>query len=120
MKIANNSVSERLFTPWVNSFSRRPKCSVGWRLLIVIPLWRGLWFDRRYSYQKRNFMQDFSDKKIILGLCGGIAAYKSAYLVRELKRLGARIRVVMTESAQQFISPLTLQALGAEEVRIDL
>ena len=65
-------------------------------------------------------MQDFSDKKIILGLCGGIAAYKAAYLVRELKRLGAQIRVVMTESAQQFISPLTLQALGAEEVRIDL
>lgn len=65
-------------------------------------------------------MQDFSDKKIVLGICGGIAAYKSAYLVRELRRLGARVRVVMTESAQQFISPLTLQALGAEEVRADL
>lgn len=65
-------------------------------------------------------MQDFSNKKIVLAICGGIAAYKAAYLVRELKRLGARLRVVMTESAQQFITPLTLQALGAEEVRIDL
>jgi phosphopantothenoylcysteine decarboxylase/phosphopantothenate--cysteine ligase len=65
-------------------------------------------------------MQDFSDKKIVLGICGGIAAYKAAYLVRELKRLGALVRVVMTDSAQQFITPLTLQALGAEEVRSDL
>ena len=65
-------------------------------------------------------MQDFSDKKIVLAVCGGIAAYKAAYLIRELKRLGAHVRVVMTESAQQFITPLTLQALGAEEVRNDL
>ncbi|MBA3535628.1 MAG: bifunctional phosphopantothenoylcysteine decarboxylase/phosphopantothenate--cysteine ligase CoaBC [Tatlockia sp.] len=65
-------------------------------------------------------MQDFSDKKIVLAICGGIAAYKAAYLVRELKRLGALVRVVMTESAQQFITPLTLQALGANEVRINL
>ncbi|MBA2656587.1 MAG: bifunctional phosphopantothenoylcysteine decarboxylase/phosphopantothenate--cysteine ligase CoaBC [Tatlockia sp.] len=65
-------------------------------------------------------MQDFIDKKILLGICSGIAAYKSAYLLRELRRLGARVRVVMTKSAQQFITPLTLQALGAEEVRIDL
>ena len=65
-------------------------------------------------------MQDFIDKKIVLGICSGIAAYKAAYLVRELRRLGAAVRVVMTESAQQFITPLTLQALGAEEVRTDL
>lgn len=65
-------------------------------------------------------MQDFANKKIVLGLCGGIAAYKSAYLLRELKRLGAVVRVVMTESAQQFISPMTMQALGADDVRSDL
>lgn len=65
-------------------------------------------------------MQDFIDKKILLGICGGIAAYKSAFLVRELTRLGAEVRVVMTQSAQQFISPLTLQALSGHEVRIDL
>ncbi|MDP1604306.1 MAG: bifunctional phosphopantothenoylcysteine decarboxylase/phosphopantothenate--cysteine ligase CoaBC [Legionella sp.] len=65
-------------------------------------------------------MQDFNDKKIVLGICGGIAAYKSAYLVRELTRLGAQVRVVMTASAQQFITPLTLQALSGNAVRVDL
>ncbi len=65
-------------------------------------------------------MQDFVNKKILLGICGGIAAYKSAYLVRELTRLGAQVRVVMTQSAQQFISPLSLQALSGEEVRTEL
>ncbi|OGV52226.1 MAG: phosphopantothenoylcysteine decarboxylase [Legionellales bacterium RIFCSPHIGHO2_12_FULL_42_9] len=65
-------------------------------------------------------MQDFVDKKIVLGICGGIAAYKAAFLVRELTRLGAEVRVVMTKSAQQFITPLTLQALSGHEVRCDL
>lgn len=65
-------------------------------------------------------MQDFSGKKIILGICGGVAAYKSTYLIRELTQLGAEVRVVMTESAQAFITPLSLQALGAIDIRTDL
>ncbi|KTD18623.1 bifunctional phosphopantothenoylcysteine decarboxylase/phosphopantothenate synthase [Legionella lansingensis] len=65
-------------------------------------------------------MQDFATKKIVLGISGGIAAYKSAYLVRELTNLGAEVRVVMTASAQQFISPLTFQALSGHQVGIDL
>lgn len=65
-------------------------------------------------------MQDFQNKKILLGICGGIAAYKSAYLVRELTRLGAEVRVVMTESAQKFIAPLSLQALSGHEVHVSL
>src|SRR3990167_9832514 len=65
-------------------------------------------------------MHDFVDKKIVLGICGGIAAYKAAFLVRELTRLGATVRVVMTKSAQQFITSLTLQALSGHEVRCDL
>lgn len=65
-------------------------------------------------------MQDFIGQKILVGICGGIAAYKSAYLVRELSRLGAEVRVVMTESAQQFITPLSLQALSGHEVRTTL
>ncbi|KTD17415.1 bifunctional phosphopantothenoylcysteine decarboxylase/phosphopantothenate--cysteine ligase CoaBC [Legionella jordanis] len=65
-------------------------------------------------------MQDFAKKKILLAVCGGIAAYKAAYLVRELCKLGAEIRVVMTASAQKFITPLTLQALSGHEVAIDL
>ncbi len=65
-------------------------------------------------------MQDFINKKILLGVCGGIAAYKSALLVRELTRLGAQVRVVMSASAQQFITPLTMQALSGNEVRTQL
>ena len=65
-------------------------------------------------------MQDLINKKIVLGICGGIAAYKSAYLVRELTRLGAEVRVVMTDSAQQFITPMTMQALSGHEVRCEL
>lgn len=65
-------------------------------------------------------MQDFINKKILLGICGGIAAYKSAYLVRELTRLGAEVKVIMTKSAQQFITPLTLQALSGNDVRTEL
>lgn len=70
--------------------------------------------------QKIMTMQDFANKKIVLGVCGGIAAYKSAFLVRELTRLGASVRVVMTTSAQAFITPLTMQALSGHEVRCDL
>ncbi|MFA6303747.1 MAG: bifunctional phosphopantothenoylcysteine decarboxylase/phosphopantothenate--cysteine ligase CoaBC [Legionella sp.] len=65
-------------------------------------------------------MRDFTDKKILVGVCGGVAAYKSAYLVRELSLLGAEVRVVMTASAQEFISPLLMQALTGNEVRTAL
>jgi phosphopantothenoylcysteine decarboxylase/phosphopantothenate--cysteine ligase len=65
-------------------------------------------------------MQDFINKKIVLGICGGIAAYKSAYLIRELVKLGAQVRVVMTKSAEQFITPMTMQALSGHEVRSEL
>lgn len=52
----------------------------------------------------------------MLGVCGGIAAYKSAELVRLLKKRGIEVRVVMTESAKQFITPLTFQALSGNPV----
>lgn len=65
-------------------------------------------------------MQDFIHKKIVLGICGSISAYKSALLVRELTRLGAVVRVVMTASATAFITPMTLQALSGHDVRTDL
>lgn len=65
-------------------------------------------------------MQDFLNKKIVVGVSGGIAAYKAAYLVRELTRLGAIVRVVMTHSAQQFITPMTMQALSGNDVRCDV
>ncbi|MCL2916369.1 bifunctional phosphopantothenoylcysteine decarboxylase/phosphopantothenate--cysteine ligase CoaBC [Shewanella corallii] len=59
-------------------------------------------------------------KKILLGIGGGIAAYKSADLVRRLKERGAEVRVVMTQSAMEFITPLTLQALSGHPVASDL
>lgn len=65
-------------------------------------------------------MQDFVNKKVVLGICGGIAAYKAAFLVRELTSLGADVQVVMTQAAQQFITPLTLQALSGHAVRSEL
>jgi phosphopantothenoylcysteine decarboxylase/phosphopantothenate--cysteine ligase len=65
-------------------------------------------------------MQALSNKKILLGITGGIAAYKSAELVRLLTRAGAEVRVVMTPSAQEFVQPLTYQALSGHRVYIDL
>lgn len=57
---------------------------------------------------------------VLLGISGGIAAYKSADLVRRLSERGAEVRVVMTRAAQAFITPLTLQALSGKPVRTDL
>ena len=54
--------------------------------------------------------------KVALGVCGGIAAYKSADLVRLLQDRGIRVQVVMTEAAQQFIRPLTFAAVSGEKV----
>lgn len=65
-------------------------------------------------------MQSLTDKKILLGISGGIAAYKSADLVRRLKEQGATVQVVMTQAATEFITPLTLQALSGRAVRISL
>lgn len=59
-------------------------------------------------------------KRVILGVGGGIAAYKSAELVRLLTRAGATVHVIMTAAAQQFITPLTLQALSGHPVGTEL
>ncbi len=61
-----------------------------------------------------------SRRRILLGLTGGIAAYKSAQLVRMLVKGGYDVRVVMTESACRFITPVTLQALSGQTVWTDL
>lgn len=57
-------------------------------------------------------------KKILLGVTGGIAAYKSAYLLRLLRKEGAQVKVVMTESACEFVAPLTFEALSENPVHI--
>lgn len=65
-------------------------------------------------------MSSLSNKHILLGVTGGIAAYKSADLIRRLQDAGAQVRVVMTAAAQEFITPLTLQALSGNPVHTDL
>ena len=60
------------------------------------------------------------DKKIALGVTGGIAAYKAAELVRELVRAKAQVYVIMTRSAQEFVTPLTFQTLSGNPVSTDL
>src|SRR5690606_18703125 len=65
-------------------------------------------------------MQRLVNKRVLLGVSGGIAAYKSAELVRRLKDAGAEVRVVMTRGAREFITPLTLQALSGNAVHGDL
>ncbi|GAA3911187.1 bifunctional phosphopantothenoylcysteine decarboxylase/phosphopantothenate--cysteine ligase CoaBC [Halomonas cibimaris] len=61
-----------------------------------------------------------SGKRVLLGVSAGVAAYKSALITRLLKQAGADVRVVMTDGAQAFIAPLTLQALSGEAVRTSL
>jgi phosphopantothenoylcysteine decarboxylase/phosphopantothenate--cysteine ligase len=59
-------------------------------------------------------------KRILLGITGGIAAYKAAELVRLLTRAGADVRVAMTQAATRFITPVTLQALSGQPVWTDM
>lgn len=61
-----------------------------------------------------------TNRRVLLGVSGGIAAYKSAELIRRLQDLGAEVRVVMTRASQEFITPLTLQALSGNPVHLDL
>ena len=61
-----------------------------------------------------------NNKRILLGITGGIAAYKSAELTRTLVKAGAEIHVAMTPSATEFITPLTMQALSGHRVHLDL
>ena len=60
------------------------------------------------------------NKRILLGVCGGIAAYKSAELVRLFRKQDCDVRVVMTDAAKQFVTPLTFQALSGHPVHCDL
>jgi phosphopantothenoylcysteine decarboxylase/phosphopantothenate--cysteine ligase len=65
-------------------------------------------------------MAHLFNRNVLLGVSGGIAAYKSAELVRELQERGANVRVIMTRGAQEFITPLTLQALSGQPVHTQL
>jgi len=60
--------------------------------------------------------EPLKDRQIVLGVCGGIGAYKSAALVRLLVQSGANVRIIMTQAAQAFVGPLTFEALSANPV----
>ena len=60
-----------------------------------------------------------ANRKIVLGVTGGVAAYKAAELVRALQREGADVQVVMTEAATRFVGPVTFQALSGHPVHLD-
>jgi len=65
-------------------------------------------------------MVNLGNKRLLLGITGGIAAYKAAELVRELQRGGVDVQVIMTEAACKFVTPLTLQALSGKPVYVEL
>jgi len=67
-----------------------------------------------------KLLKNLTNKQILVGITGGIAAYKSAELVRRLRDGGAEVRVVMTRAATEFITPLTMQALSGHPVSLDL
>ncbi len=62
----------------------------------------------------------FRNKKVLIGICGSIAAYKTILLVRELIRAGAEVKVIMTPAAADFVSPLTLSTLSKNPVHTDM
>ncbi len=65
-------------------------------------------------------MKELSGKKILLGISGGIAAYKSIELIRRLNDSGAEVRVVMTKSATEFVTPLTYEAISGNPVHVEM
>jgi len=65
-------------------------------------------------------MSNLQGKKVLVGVCGSIAAYKTAFLIRLLVKNGAEVKVIMTTSASQFITPLTLGTLSKNKVYTDL
>lgn len=68
----------------------------------------------------RRFAMSLRQRRILIGVTGGIAAYKVCELVRRLRDLDADVRVVMTESATRFVTPTTFQALSGQPVRVSL
>ena len=71
-----------------------------------------LFFDLYYNHNPFSTMSQLLNKNVLLGVSGGIAAYKTPDLVRKLKAAGANVRVVLTQSAKEFVSTLSLQAVS--------
>tara|TARA_B110000438_G_scaffold300215_1_gene352083 strand:+ start:2320 stop:3525 length:1206 start_codon:yes stop_codon:yes gene_type:complete len=65
-------------------------------------------------------MNNLLDKKILLVICGGISAYKSLEVIRLLKKKGAKVKAILTKSAKEFVTPLSVASLSQEKVYVDL
>ena len=65
-------------------------------------------------------MNNFDNKKILLIICGGISAYKSLEVIRLLKKRGATVKTILTKSAKEFVTPLSVASLSQEKVYDDL
>ena len=65
-------------------------------------------------------MKNLLNKKILLIICGGIAAYKSLEIIRLFKKKGAKVKTILTKSAKEFITPLSVASLSQEKVYDDL
>ena len=74
----------------------------------------------QFEVKKTFMLENLQNKRVLLGITGGIAAYKSPEIVRRIREFGAEVRVVMTEGATKFITPLTLQAVSNQRVHLDL
>jgi len=92
---------------------------VVYRAVIGMPIGGVLWYLVVQIGQTAK-AGDNVGRRILLGVTGGIAAYKSADLVRKLKQQGHEVRVVMTEGAKAFVQPLTFQAVSGHPVRQSL
>lgn len=78
------------------------------------------WYLLRNNFRYPSLTMSLKNRKVLLGITGGIAAYKSAEICRLLVKAGASVRVAMTQSACEFIRPLTLQALSGNPVATNL
>ena len=65
-------------------------------------------------------MNNLLDKKILIIICGGISAYKSLEVIRSLKKNGAKVKTILTKSALEFVTPLSVASLSQEKVYTDL
>jgi len=65
-------------------------------------------------------MNNLDNKKVLLVICGGIAAYKSLEIIRLLKKRGSLVKTVLTKNAQKFVTPLSISSLSQEKVYLDL
>jgi len=67
----------------------------------------------------KGFLESFKDKKILICIGGGIAAYKVCTVISQLFQQGAQVEVILTDSAQQFITPLTVSTLARKQAYTD-